>query len=134
MSKRSVRLVSPQLAEVARRFERWRRSREKQSRVPEELWAAAAALSTQHSVNEIARTLHLNHTSLKARISSKEGEGRCDSRTSRFVEVELGESQVGGGCVVEMQEGEGARMRIYLGAGRMDEVVRVAEAMWRQRR
>jgi hypothetical protein len=57
-----------QLAVVASQFEHWRVTRGKRGRIPDALWALVAPLMDQYSHNEIAATLRLNHTQMKARI------------------------------------------------------------------
>ena len=58
------------LTEVQRQFRSWRSSRKRGPRIPQRLWQAAAELSGQHSISEIALTLGLDHMRLKQRIAS----------------------------------------------------------------
>jgi hypothetical protein len=64
------------------------------------LWKAAVSLTDAHSVNKVARYLHLSHKDLKARACSP------------FTFVELDPIIVTGECVVDMEKPTGERMRI----------------------
>lgn len=50
---------------VRERFEAWRQTRPGRSRIPAELWAAAAGLTRRHGVHRVARALGLNDFALK---------------------------------------------------------------------
>ena len=56
------------LAEVNDEFRSWRNSRKRGTKIPQQLWQAAAELSEQHSIGKIAVTLGLDHTTLKPRF------------------------------------------------------------------
>ena len=53
---------------VRRRFERWRRTREVGSRIPEALWAAAVKLARVYGIHRTAKTLRVNYYALKKRV------------------------------------------------------------------
>lgn len=59
-----------QLEAVAQRFSHWRATREKRSRIPDELLSLIPPLMNQYTQNEIATALKINHSQLKKRISS----------------------------------------------------------------
>lgn len=50
---------------VRERFEAWRQTRLGRSRIPAELWAAAAGLARHYGVHRVARALGLNDLALK---------------------------------------------------------------------
>ena len=50
---------------VRERFEAWRQTRPGRSRIPAELWTAAAQLARRHGVHRVARILGLNDFSLR---------------------------------------------------------------------
>ena len=58
------------LAEVSTEFRNWRNSRKRGTKIPQQLWQAAAGLSEQHTIGKIAVTLGLDYTTLKQRITS----------------------------------------------------------------
>ncbi len=87
------------LEEVRALFSRWRHDRRRRDRIPDALWKAAASLTDAHSVNVVAKCLHLNHTDLKARSHRK---------PLTFVELDPVTIE----CTVEMEKPTGERMRI----------------------
>jgi hypothetical protein len=89
----------PALEDVRDLFDRWRHDRRRRDPIPDALWKAAASLTDVHSVNVVARCLHLNHTDLKARTHRK---------PITFVEL----APVSIDCTVEIEKPTGERMRI----------------------
>ena len=57
MRTSKTRALPPQLDGLRRRFERWRRSREIGSRIPEALWAAAVKLAKAYGTQGLAADL-----------------------------------------------------------------------------
>lgn len=55
------------LEQVHTLFSEWRQTKKRRDPIPETLWRAAVSLTEVHSVNEIARHLHLSHKDLKVR-------------------------------------------------------------------
>jgi len=55
---------------VQDRFETWRRTREKQGPIPEQLWQDAVHLLQTHSQSQVAKALRVNATELKKRARS----------------------------------------------------------------
>ena len=89
----------PTLEEVREIFDRWRHDRGRRDPIPGALWKAAVSLTDAHSVNVVARYLHLNHTDLKARTHRK---------PITFIELDPVTIE----CTVEMEKSTGERMRI----------------------
>ena len=89
------------LEEVRELFDRWRHDRRRRDPIPDALWKAAASLTDAHSMNVVAKCLHLNHTDLKAR-----------SHCKPLAFVELDPVTVAIECTVEMEKPTGERMRI----------------------
>ena len=118
--------VPPDLRRAARHLDAWRRSRRGRS-IPGRLWAAAVALARRHGVSPTARALRLDYASLRGRVERSGAAGRP------FVEVVA--APAGRTCVVEVEDGRGARMRVRL-AG--EDVVAPLEALarsfWSRRR
>lgn len=57
------------IEDVKYQFKNWRKTREKRCPIPEELWNAAVRLTQDYSVSHVARTLRLNYTRLKQRVT-----------------------------------------------------------------
>jgi hypothetical protein len=102
------------------KIEQWRQMHRPRARIPEELWSGAVALAGAYGVYRTAKALRLDYSALKRRSAaaapSGVGSGAATSGEGfPFVEVLGG---VPGGrtdqCLIEVEDGGGARMRIYL--------------------
>jgi hypothetical protein len=94
----------------------WRRTREKRTRMPSELWAGAVALARARGTYRVARALHVDYESLARRVAEAGGERTSETKSGGFVELR-GADLLGGATVVEVSDVDGARMTIRLGAG-----------------
>ena len=108
------------LGRAQAKMEQWRRGHRPRARIPEELWDEAAALAGAYGVYRTAKALRLDYYALKRRAAaaapSGVGSGAATSGEGfQFVEV-LGGAPggVGGQCLIEVEDGGGARMRIHL--------------------
>jgi hypothetical protein len=108
------------MKEVREAIERWRRTRERRTAMPAELWVGATALARTHGAYRIARALRVDYQSLARRLAEAGGVASPSGAPSGgFVELRGADlmSGFGGGTVVSMSDGDGTRMRIELGAG-----------------
>jgi hypothetical protein len=62
--------VPPGARAVRDRFEAWRKAKSGREKIPERLWAQAAALGKRHGVNLVSHWLRLNHSALRDRIGA----------------------------------------------------------------
>ena len=127
MSKRPTVSVSTEIEEARQQFEDWRRDRKRGERIPVELWATAVALAKRHGVWPTAKALHLDHSGLKRRVRNDEEDGR----SSAFVEL-IPQGAVLYSCTVEMEDGQGARMRVELKGAAVD-VTALSRTFWSER-
>lgn len=121
---------------VSDRIEKWRRTRRKRSPMPEQLWREAAALAGSHGVYRISQALRVSYETLRS-WTAKTGphEAKKQGDTVGFVEVGLAEpAEVEAGPVVELADGDGAKMTIRLPAGSTVDVAGLASACWSRRR
>ena len=112
------------LEQVRADLEAWRGRRCKGDRIPEGLWGRASRAVRQYGLNPVSRALRLDYYELKRRA----GRSACAGHTDRceaarpsapaFVEVSAGSAgeeqrtEAGVGCVVELEKGNGTRLRI----------------------
>jgi len=96
-------------------------------RIPGNLWAAAVELAKQHGVWPTARALHLDHSRLKRCVRN----GEDDEKSSGFVEL-IPEGSVLCACIVEMEDGQGARMRVEMKGAAVD-VTALSRTFWSER-
>ena len=83
-------------------------------RIPEQVWRQAALAARKCGLNPVSKALGLDYNGLKRRA------GVCATRRParfrpRFVEVDARPMEAELGCVVELEKGNGARMRICVG-------------------
>jgi hypothetical protein len=102
--------------EVRNEIARWRRTREKRTTMPAELWAAARALARARGTYRMARALRVDYESLARRVAEAGGERTAETKSDGFVELR-GADLLGGATVVEVSDIDGARMTIRIGAG-----------------
>ncbi|MFQ5505671.1 MAG: hypothetical protein ACE5F1_12875 [Planctomycetota bacterium] len=69
------------------RFERWRKRRQGNSRIPEALWASAVKVAGEYGVHRTARTLHLEYRTLKRRVGAAGTDSPLDASLPAFVEL-----------------------------------------------
>jgi hypothetical protein len=70
MRTRTTHDIPVRLAAIRRGFDRWRRTRQGRSRIPEELWALAVEAAGQYGLNSTAQALRLDYYSLKKHIEA----------------------------------------------------------------
>ena len=121
MEKQIISSSSPSLQEVQKLFEKWRQSRKGRQPIPDHLWQAAARLSKHYSVNQIARILRLNHTTLKEWV-----EISMQSR-SEFVELQFPETLSSIQWTVEMEKSNGTKLRMSCQGGGIQALVEMGK-------
>jgi len=111
-AKRETELPA-ELKKVRGDLEEWRGQRRHGQRIPEKLWDAAVRAVRKHGLNRVSRALGLDYYHLKKRsgLSKVKRNARPDSG-GVFVELEPARVETGAACVVELEKGNGVRMRI----------------------
>ena len=132
MQEGRQRPVSAQLKAVQRRVERWRsRVGGKGTRMPEDLWQAAAEVARVEGLYSTSRALRVEYSRLKQRVTSTVAPSM---KSSSF--VELGMSQLCGACsktVVEICGSEGDRMRVEVTGTPTVDIVGLTQTFLSQR-
>lgn len=126
------------LARARRRFERWRQSSRRGARLPAQLWSLAVELAREHGVSKTAATLRLEYYALKKRMQAEAADGASvEPRHPTFVELALGsaagstlESAPARGCVLELADGRGLKLRVELAAQSVAQLSGVVRALW----
>jgi len=109
MSDRTPKTI-PEIEATRLKFEKWRRRRTGQERIPETLWSEAVELARRYGTWPAARALGLDYNNLKQLAVGGNGRRALNPRTT-FVEVIPPGAGVSS-CIVEMENGRGSRMRI----------------------
>lgn len=94
------------------RFEAWRRARKVGARIPDKLWSLAVTLADAHGLSRTASALKLDYHGLKNRVAGR----NCDSTSvgPAFIELTPSTQTPSTECVVELEDGLGASMRVHL--------------------
>jgi hypothetical protein len=108
---------------VQRKLAHWRQRHRLGARIPEGLWHEAAELAHAHGVHRIARALRLNYYALQKRAAVAAGSG---TGAREFVELLPGVLPVSPlsrpECLIEVEDGGGAKLRIHLQGGEFPDV------------
>ena len=104
--------IPKSLARGRDRFEAWRRSRKFGSRIPDKLWSLAVTLAEAHGLSRAASALKLDYHGLKNRVAARNGDS--SSVAPAFIELTSPPLASSTACVVEFEDGLGARMRVHL--------------------
>jgi hypothetical protein len=129
---KSNRSFSLGIEEAHRRLEVWRKSRLRGKRIPDRLWAMAAALARTQGVSRVSQRLGLDYHGLKRRAETTPARRSRLRPPPGFVELPLvAQPVLGPNCMVELARGEGARMTIRWEGKEGLDLVGLAEAFWR---
>ena len=108
----------PTVEEVRTCLEEWRRSRQKGTAIPDELWSAAAAVARKDGVTRTATALGLEGGKLKRLMMVADGVTKSAAAPS-FVELFAPAAGGQAQCAIELQ-GRRGRIRIELKAKATD--------------
>ena len=120
-------LYRDDVEQVRRRFAEWRGTHAVRSRLPEELWAAAAELAQRDGIDVTAQALDVDKPSLRKwtdrlqpsrqprprRLPAKR---RAGSALPAFVELLSSSSGAATSCLVEVESRQGGKLRLELKA------------------
>lgn len=124
MSKQTEKGLPEAIERVREQFEEWRAHKSGRDRIPERLWLAAADAARRHGVHAVSRVVRLDHATLRRRVEEWAGKGNVPEAF-----IELGPEQPPGvGCIVELEKGNGTRMRICARDGALVDWARMKEA------
>jgi hypothetical protein len=125
----SLWCIPSELRAAHRQFEQWRRVRQPGDRIPDHLWAAAAAAAHTHGVSRTARLLHLEGRKLKQVVNGAHPAPR-PSMAPPFVELPVPMMTGSGECTIELEGPHGGRLRVQLRGTPGPDLVALARLMW----
>ena len=109
---------------VRSQFEDWRPHKgNRRDRIPERLWSAAAEAAQRHGVHAVSRAVRIEHSALRRRVQTARSMG---NDATAFIEMDAASGSVG--CIIELEKGNGARMRICVHDGAAVDWSRMKEA------
>ncbi len=123
----------PARLEIVRlRFDRWRRTRKRRSRIPDPLWAMAVKLADAYGIHQTARALHIDYYSLKKRTEAASAvePGSGEKAAAAFVELPRPASASPCQCTLECKDASGARMRVHLTSQAPPDLAALSRSFW----
>lgn len=108
--------------ELRKRFEDFRSQHEKRTRLPEELWRAAAEIAERRGMNLVCRCLRLDANSLKKWMGKNVSEPRRKRAIKKrqpmappaaFVEL-FTPATAAASCLIEVESQHGGKIRLEL--------------------
>ena len=132
MRTRKTRAFPPRLEALRRRFKQWRRTRKIGSRIPEPLWSAAVKVAETHGIHPTAKALGVDYYSLKERLEKKSvSRSRASSaKGAAFVELATPAQMAVQECILELEDVEGAKMRIHLKGIEAPDLTTLSRSLW----
>jgi hypothetical protein len=132
MRTSKTRVLPARLAAARRRFERWRRTRKIGARIPESLWTQAVKLAEAYGVSATSQALAVDYYSLKKRLGEPQSSRSATPVSgAAFVELPSPMRSVIPECIVELENAEGAKMRIQLGGIEASHLAALGRSLWR---
>ncbi len=126
MARRRSGEVAGGLLRLKEKFVAWRKTRVVGQRIPDRLWNAAAKLAADYGVNQTAKVLSLDYYSLKRRVSQSTN---TPSSTS-FVEFPSIPLPPANECIIELEDGAGASMRMHVKGVELADIVSLGRGLW----
>lgn len=127
--------AAERLDELRARIDEWRRTREKRSLMPGELWSDAAKLGRELGAYRVMRGLSVNYESLKRRMHPDVHSGATSTGRGGFIELR-GEQILGAGAPtassIELESADGTRLTVRLASGSALDVVALVAAFRRR--
>ena len=118
---------------VRRRFEHWRRTHRRRSRIPDSLWAAAVKVVGKYGLHRTSRALGLDYYSLKER-AEQGSNAASDSKKSfaapAFVELSAAPAVGPCECTLELEDRGGAKMHIHLKGIAVPDLAALSRSFW----
>lgn len=117
-----------ELVDVKDELNAWRGISRKRQKIPEAIWRKAVHAARRHGLNPVSKALGLDYSCLKKRVAGIGVAKRNESGlTSAFVEVKsVPPDDLA--CVIELEKGGGARMRICVKSAGSVDWCRIKEA------
>jgi hypothetical protein len=119
---------SNQIDRLRKRFDTWRKSHIRRTRIPGQLWDSAVRVARECGVCRTARTLHLDYYALKKRIA---GAGITQGTLPSFIELRPAAASSSPECVIELEVQNGAKMRISIRGMGMPDLKSLSDTFWR---
>jgi hypothetical protein len=119
--------VPAPLLQLKRKFTQWRNSRTPGQRIPGPLWKSAARLASEHGLSQTATVLGLDYYSLKRHVDQQSAE---TTSGAAFIELPSAPLLPTSECIIELEDGTGASMRIHLKGTELPDLLELGRSFW----
>ncbi len=137
MARRKRKALPRRIVELKKQIETWRQTREKRTRMPEELWVEAVEAARKHGTWKVSNAVGCSYESLKARVERVETPAPAaavDAATPGFISVAPPPQNFGSpkpeATEVELVAVDGARLVVRVEGRESLDVVGLARAFW----
>jgi len=125
MKKESGRGLMTELDQVREALTAWRAASVRGQKIPDAVWRQAVRVAKRHGLNPVSKALGLDYSCLKRRLVVGCG---SENGSPAFVEVKPSAPSEDIACVIELEKGGGARMRICVKSAGSVDWCRIKEA------
>jgi len=123
--------VTTRLQRTRRRFTHWRSTRSRGTPIPEALWASAVELARDYGLYRTSRALRLDYNALKKRLeSATHHSSGGESSGPTFFELVPPSQAHFPECLIELENSQGAKMRIHLKGANIPDLAALSSAFW----
>ena len=132
MRTRSTDRFPAMLEGARRRFEQWRQSGPLGRRIPESLWASAVELAGTYGVSRVSSVLRVDYYSLKERLKQQASSSTAQETNdiATFLELPAPARPGVSECLLELEDADGAKMRIQLKGVETPDLVALSRSFW----
>ena len=131
MGTSKAKALPPRLQAARQRFQHWRRTRKVGSRIPGPLWGNAVKLAESYGIHPTARALGLDYNALKKRLESVSPSAVATSaEAATFVELAASTGVGMPECILELENVEGARMRLHFKGIEAPDLAALSRSLW----
>ena len=123
------------LDEVKQKFQTWRETRVRGTRIPKELWQAAIDVlhSEDYTLHAVARELRLNQTDLRKHIQRTSPVVKKTSPPT-FIEMNCKvQPSLISECIVEMEDSSGSKMKMCFRGKTEFDLLELGKSFWSKR-
>jgi hypothetical protein len=118
--------VPARLSRLEERFAAWRKGRMKGERIPKPLWTSAAKLALEYGVSTTSTVLKLDYYSLKKHMDKQQ----ATASQATFIELPSPSMAHVNECVIELEDGAGASMRMHLKGTEVPDILALGRSFW----
>jgi len=124
MSRKRSEELPAEVERLRGQLQEWRGRRRHGQRIPEEIWAACVEVAHRHGLNRVSQALRLDYYQLKRRCGQEVEAGESGAKVA-FLELGVPKQE---SCVVELEKGNGAKLRVSVSDAATVDWCRVKEA------